>query len=274
MAPRASATDRTPAALRWLRWSRMLAHAAVAVFLLSLVYPRLAHARQRALLRWWSAKLLSILNVGTRLEGPPPARRERGAMIAANHVSWLDIFLISSVRPTRFIAKAEIRDWGLVGWIVDRSGTLFIRRDQLRDTARINGIVHGALAEGDCVGLFPEGMTTEGDVLLRFHSALFEPAVANDAHIHAAAIRYERLDGSLCREASFRGERTFMESMHLIIAEPRLVARIQFAPAIEPAGANRRDVAREAHKRVATLLDLAPADSAPRTTAGPRVASR
>ena len=252
----------------------MLAHAAVAVFLLSLVYPRLAHAKQRAMLRWWSAKLLGILNVTTRLEGPVPSRKEKGSMIAANHVSWLDIFLISSVRPTRFIAKSEIRDWGLVGWIVDRSGTLFIRRDQLRDMARINGIVHAALAEGDCVGLFPEGITTEGDVLLRFHSALFEPAVANEAHIHAAAIRYERIDGSLCREASFRGERTFMESLRLIIGEPRLVAHIRFAPAFEPAGARRREVAREAHERVARLLDLAPEGSAPRTAAGHRAASR
>lgn len=252
----------------------MLAHAAVAVFLLLSVYPRLAHARQRALLRWWSAKLLAILNVRPRIEGPRPAKRERGAMIAANHVSWLDIFLICSVRPTRFIAKAEIRDWGLVGWIVARSGTLFIRRDQLRDTARINGIVHAALAEGDCVGLFPEGVTTEGDVLLRFHAALFEPAVANEAHIHAAAIRYEKPDGALCREASFRGERTFMESLRLIIDERRIVARMRFAPAFEPAGSHRRDVAREAHQRVATLLDLAPADNAPRTGAGHRAASR
>jgi len=252
----------------------MLAHAAVAVLILSLVYPRLAHARQRALLRWWSAKLLRILNVAARVHGPPPAKRERGAMIAANHVSWLDIFLICSVRPTRFIAKAEIRDWGLVGWIVERSGTLFIRRDQLRDTARINGIVHAALAQADCVGLFPEGVTTEGDVLLRFHAALFEPAVANEAHIHAAAIRYGKADGSLCREASFRGERTFMESLRLIIAEPRIVADIRFAPAFEPGGAHRRDVARKAHERVATLLGLAPGDSAPRTAGGPRAASR
>ena len=165
-------------------------------------------------------------------------------------------------------------DADLAGWITERSGTLFIRRDQLRDMARINERVRAAMREGDCVGLFPEGLTTEGDVLLRFHSSLFEPAVANEAHIHAAAIRYERADGTLCREASFRGERTFMESLALIIGERAMTARIRFAPAFEADGAHRREVARMAHAKVATLLGLEPADSAPRTAAGPRAASR
>ena len=252
----------------------MAGHGALALVLLAAIYPHLRHDRQRSLTRWWSSKLLRILNVKVRVEGPPPSKRERGAMIAANHVSWLDVFLISSIRPTRFIAKSEIRSWGLAGWIVARSGTLFIRRDQLRDMARINGLVHAAIAEGDCVGLFPEGITTEGDELLRFHSALFEPAVANEAHVHAAAIRYEQPDGTLCREASFRGERTFMESLRLIIGERAMTARIRFAPAFEPDGAHRREVAREAHRRVATLLGLDPAGSAPGTAAGHRAASR
>ena len=252
----------------------MLGHATLALLLLGSIYPRLAHERQRSLTRWWASKLLRILNVTVRVEGPPPSKGERSAMIAANHVSWLDIFLISSIRPTRFIAKSEIRSWGVAGWITERSGTLFIRRDQLRDMARINERVRAAMREGDCVGLFPEGLTTEGDVLLRFHSSLFEPAVANEAHIHAAAIRYERADGTLCREASFRGERTFMESLALIIGERAMTARIRFAPAFEADGAHRREVARMAHAKVATLLGLEPADSAPRTAAGPRAASR
>jgi 1-acyl-sn-glycerol-3-phosphate acyltransferase len=249
-------------------------HAVLAIVLLSSIYPRLAPPRRRAVVGWWSGKLLRILNIRVRVEGLAPRAREHGAMIAANHVSWLDIFLVSSVRPTRFIAKSEIRDWGIVGWIAERTGTLFIRRDQLRDTARINALVHDALAGGDCVGLFPEGITTEGDMLHKFHTALFEPAVANEAHVHPAAIRYEKPDGSLCREASFRGERTFMESISLVIGERAMVARIAFAPVVETPGAHRRDVAREAQARIASLLGLeATAGKAPGTGAGPRAAS-
>jgi 1-acyl-sn-glycerol-3-phosphate acyltransferase len=234
----------------------MAGHAALAVFLLSTVYPRLSHDRRRRLLQWWSAKVLRILNVSMQIAGPAPGMHERGAMIAANHVSWLDIFLISSVRPTCFIAKDDVLDWGMVGWIVEASGTLFIRKGEWRHTVRISEIVGAALADGHCVGLFPEGVTTEGDTLLKFHSSLFQPAVANSAQVHPAAIRYERDDGTLCREMSFRGERTFSESLRLIIDEPAVVARITFAAPVETSGAHRRQVAADTRVRVAELLGL------------------
>ena len=252
----------------------MLLHAGVAALILRFVYPRVTYARRRALMRWWSRKLLRILNVTAHVEGDPPARGERAAMIAANHVSWVDIFLISSVRPTRFVAKSELRGWPVAGWIAERAGTLFIRRDQIRDMARIDAKVREALAHGDCVGLFPEGITTEGDELRKFHTSLFEPAVANGAHVHPAAIRYEHADGTLCRAMSFIGERTFMESIALIVRQRSVRARIMFAPAVETAGASRRDVAKAVETRVANLLALEPARNPPRTRADPRAELR
>ena len=221
----------------------MLAHGAVAGLLLRYAYPRIAPERRRALMGWWSGKLLRILNVHAHVRGEGPAAG--AVMIAANHVSWLDIFLISSVRPTRFIAKGEVRDWPIVGWIADKAGTLFVRRGQWRDTARINAKVHEALVEGDCLGLFPEGFTTEGDTLLCFHAALFAPAVANRALVRPTAIRYTKPDGALCREASFIGERSFMESLALIIGERRIDANLEFGEPIAT---------------VASLLGLSPPD--------------
>ena len=243
----------------------MLLHATTAALILRFVYPRVAHERHRALMRWWSAKLLRILNISTRVEGepPPPA----AAMIVANHVSWVDIFLISSVRPTRFVAKSEIRGWPIAGWIADRAGTLFIRRDQMRDMARIDARVREVLAEGDCVGLFPEGITTEGDELRKFHSSLFEPAVANGARVHPVAIRYEHPDGTLCRQMSFIGERTFMESVGLIVRQKAVHARIVFAAPVDTQGGSRRETASLVERRVASLLGLSPAGNRPNTRA-------
>ena len=244
----------------------MLMHAATAALILRFVFPRVAHERHRALVCWWSAKLLGILNIAPVVEGEPPP--QAAAMIVANHVSWVDIFLISSVRPTRFVAKSEIRGWPVAGWIAERAGTLFIRRDQMRDMARIDARVREMLAEGDCVGLFPEGITTEGDELRKFHSSLFEPAVANGARVHPAAIRYEHPDGSLCRQMSFIGERTFMESLGLIVRQRAVRARIMFAAPVETAGGSRREVASQVEARVATLLGLPRAGNPPSTRAG------
>jgi 1-acyl-sn-glycerol-3-phosphate acyltransferase len=246
----------------------MLAHAALAALLLRFAYPRISADRRRALTQWWSAKLIRILGITARVQGPVPRATERGAMIAANHVSWLDIFLISSVRPTRFIAKSEIRDWPGAGWIADRAGTIFIRRDQWRDTARINDKVHAALEARDCVGLFPEGITTEGDTLLKFHSSLFASSVANHAHVHPAAIRYQTRDGALCREISFAGDRSFMESLGLIIRQKSVVATLAFAAPVETEGTTRREVSEAARARVASLLGLEDPGTPPGRPAG------
>jgi 1-acyl-sn-glycerol-3-phosphate acyltransferase len=243
----------------------MAAHALVATAILRLVFPRAAAVRRRTLVGWWAAKLLRIVGVAVEVQGDPPGAGEVGAMIAANHVSWLDIFAVQAVRPTRFVAKSEVRDWPLAGWIAERAGTLFIRRGLRRDTARINDLVHAALAEGDCVGFFPEGTTTEGDTLLRFHTSLFEPAVANRAHVHPCAIRYEHADGTLCRALAYVGELSFMQSLGLAIRQRGVVARVRFAPAVETAGATRREVAAAARARVASLLGLASPDTPPRS---------
>ena len=252
----------------------MALHLLAGAAILRVVFPRATSERKRALVRWWSAKLLRIAGVATRVEGIPPAESESGAMIAANHVSWIDIFAISSVRPTRFIAKSEIRDWPVAGWVVERAGTIFIRRERRRDTARINDRVHAALAEGDRVGLFPEGTTTEGDTLQRFHSSLFEPAVANRAHVHPCAIRYEDAEGRLCRPMAYVGELSFMQSLGLVLRQRGVVARLAFAPAIETEGLTRREVAARAEAAVASLLGVAPPGTGPRTPPDPPAAPR
>jgi 1-acyl-sn-glycerol-3-phosphate acyltransferase len=252
----------------------MGAHAARAAFILRFVYPRASPRRRRALTQRWSARLLDILGIRPQLEGEPPPPGEAATMIAANHVSWIDIFLISSVRPTRFVAKSEIRAWPLAGWIADRAGTLFIQRDQMRDMARIDARVRAVMNEGDCVGLFPEGITTQGDELRKFHTSLFEPAVANAAHVHPVAIRYEHPDGTLCRELSFAGDVTFVESLELILRLRTVRARVMFAPVVNAAGASRRDVAKEVESRVASLLGLSCAGTAPRKGSDPPAAPR
>jgi len=252
---------------------RAVAHLGTAWMILRFAYPRASDERRRELYGQWSADLLRMLAVDLVVTGTPPAPGV-GVLIAANHVSWLDIMAISSVRPTRFIAKSEVRDWPVVGWVCEKAGTLFIRRTQRRDTGRINALVHAAIAAGDCVGLFPEGTTTEGDQLLKFHSSLFEPAVANDAVVYPAALRYEHVDGTLCRAAALAGEITFAQSLGLIARQRRIVARLSFGTPIATTGMHRRDVAQRALAQVASLLGLPSPDTPPQTAPDPPGAPR
>lgn len=222
---------------------------------------------------WWAAKLLRVVGVGTRVEGRPPGAAQSAAMIAANHVSWLDIFALQAAHPTRFVAKSEVRDWPLAGWIAQRAGTIFIRRGLKRDVTRINGLVHDALAAGDCVAIFPEGTTTEGDGLAKFHSSLFEPAAANRAHVHPCAIRYEHADGTLCRAVAYVGEISFMQSLALAIRQRGVVARLRFGAPLEAAGRHRRELAAACRESVASLLVPGTGGTRPRT-GGDREAER
>ena len=256
-------STRTPRLIRAIRWTRLLLHLASAFLTLRFAWPRANAARRHEIAVRWARNLLSILAIRVRCEGRPPPHARHGAMIAGNHVSWVDIFAIASVRHTRFIAKSEIRDWPLAGWLAEKSGTIFIRRARRHDTARINALVHDALAEGDCVGLFPEGTTTEGDRLLKFHSSLFEPAVANRARVYPVAVRYEHPDGSPLRAAAYVGDLTLAQSLGLLIRTRETIVRVAFAHPIEPDNLTRQQVAAEAHRRVASLLGLQTPGTAP-----------
>jgi len=256
-------STRTPRLIRAVRWTRLFLHLGTAFLTLRFVWPRADPQRRHEIAVRWAQDLLSILAIRVRCEGRPPPHGRKGAMIASNHVSWADIFAIASVRHTRFIAKSEIRDWPIAGWLAERSGTIFIRRARRHDTARINALVHGALAQGECVGLFPEGTTTEGDRLLKFHSSLFEPAVANRARVYPAAVRYEHPDGTPLRSAAYVGDLSFAQSLGLVVRTRETIVRVAFAPPIEPDELTRQQVAAEAHRRVASLLGLQTPGTAP-----------
>jgi 1-acyl-sn-glycerol-3-phosphate acyltransferase len=242
--------------VRAFRWSRMFLHVAQGLLVTGLVYPRVPpHIRARLTLAW-SAKLLRILNIVLTVHGARPAVGESKLFVVANHVSWLDIFVINAAQPSRFVAKSEIRDWPIAGWLCEAAGTIFVRRSKRSDTTRINNEIQVALAEGDTVAIFPEGTTTSGDRLLKFHTSLFEPAVSNAAIVSPAAIRYYNEAGEPSATTTFIGETTFGESLSAIIAARRLIADITFAPAIVAAGCTRRDVAVAAENAIAAILDV------------------
>jgi 1-acyl-sn-glycerol-3-phosphate acyltransferase len=232
----------------------MAAHTAAGALILRFIYPRTSRSRHAHLMRAWSAKLLRILCVHACVEGDAPDT-QGATMFVANHVSWLDIFVIASVRGTRFVAKSEVRDWPFVGWIVEKAGTLFLKREARRDLARMGEAVHAALAAHDCVGLFPEGTTTEGDHVLKFHGSLFEPAIRNAVRIVPVALRYETREGTLCANASFAGEITFMQSFARVVRERRIVARIAFLEPVEAAGCERRSLAVDVRERIVSRLE-------------------
>ncbi|MBL8512817.1 MAG: 1-acyl-sn-glycerol-3-phosphate acyltransferase, partial [Betaproteobacteria bacterium] len=127
--------DRVPFFVRWWRWTRFLTHVVVAVAMVGLVFPRVSAHRRNRLTGWWAKKLLRIMGIVLSPHGALPAVDAKNLIIASNHVSWVDIFVISAAHPALFIAKSEIRDWPIAGFLCERAGTSFLRRARRRDTA-------------------------------------------------------------------------------------------------------------------------------------------
>lgn len=228
------------------------------------LFPFLDRAEREKRLVRWSGIMLAIVGVRVVTRGRPPAVRGGGALIVANHVSWLDIHVIHSLLPARFISKAEVRNWPVIGWLADKAGgTLFLERTRKSDARRMNAVMADLLREGDCLALFPEGTTSDGSELLPFYPSLFQPAVDAGVTLWPARIRYLDSAGKHSTEAAYYGDMTMLESFRKIVAARRLVAEIEFLPTISARGLPRRALAAQTEAAIRATWDDAGRDSRP-----------
>ena len=251
----ASVARRRPLRLpsRSLRAARTFAHVLRGLATTTFVFPFVSAERRRALTQRWSVRLLRVLRVECRVAGPL-ALREGNLLLVANHVSWLDIFVLNALHPVRFVAKADIARWPVAGRLVRGAGTLFIERARRRDTHRVNRIVADALAGGDVVAVFPEGTTSYGDGVLPFKSSLLQPIVDAAGHLQPLALRYRGHDGAHTTAPSYVGDDPFIASFWRVCGEARLVVEVVPLAPIEAAGRHRRMLARDAEAAIRGVL--------------------
>lgn len=247
--------------MRIYRLLRLAAHLCQGVATTALVFPRVALPRRQALVRRWSARLLAILNVDLHVRGWPAGGLPGNVLIVANHISWLDIFVIDAVQPSRFVGKAELRRWPLIGRLIAGCGTLFIERGRRREAHRINDDARAVLAAGDVIAIFPEGTTTDGGVLLPFHGSLLQPVIDAQGHVQPMAIRYRGSGGARSAAAAYVGDTSFVASLWRLLRERETSVLLDLAPLLVAKGRHRRDLARDAETAIHRVL--APAANAP-----------
>ena len=224
------------------------------------IFP-LCTARHRLRVKgWWSQALLEIL--GLRLEAAvdhvPP-----GSMLVANHISWLDIFVINAALPAAFVAKDDVRHWPLVGWLAGANDTVFLRRGSRKHAALINGAIGDILARGHHVAVFPEGTTTDGTQVLHFHGALIQPALTAGRPVVPLAISYWEPDGSRSLAPRYDGDISLGQCLGAILARRRLTARLVALPALGAQGEDRRAVAQAARQAICAGAGLPPPNNRP-----------
>lgn len=260
---------RAPALIRHIvRLALLALHTATGVVLAALALPWLGARQRDALILAWSRMLLGLL--GVRAVVSPAPTVPGGALLVCNHVSWLDVFVIFLARRVHFVSKSEVRAWPVAGWLAQKAGTLFLERGRRADTLRINASMAALLRDGAWVAVFPEGTTSDGRILRRFLPSLLQPAVDLDCPVVPAAVRYRTLDGAYTAAPAYVDRMSLWHSLLAITGAPGLVAELRFGEPIPPNG-HRRDLAAAAEAATARLLGTAPADTAPRTPAGPPV---
>jgi len=250
----------TPALIRGVRLTRAVAHIFEGLATTAIVFPFASHGSRGRMVQRWSQRLLRILAVEFE-HGGLPADIPQRVLIVANHISWLDIFVLNTLQPSRFIAKSDIKRWPVIGLLVGSVGTLFVDRTRRRDAARINAQVENALAAGDVIALFPEGTTTYGRELLPFHGSLLQPVIEARGYVLPAAIRYTHVDGTHSDAPSYVGEMSLIGSVRQLLRARRTRVRLHLGVPLATAGRHRREVAAEARRFIHAALEL-PADEA------------
>ena len=236
-----------------LRLARVFLHLFEGLATCALLFPFVGGARRELLVRSWSRRLLGICQVRVTVDGAPLSH----ALLAANHVSWLDIFLINAVAPSRFVAKAEIRAWPVLGWLVAQAGTVFLARGKRRDLrATFQGIVD-QLQQGGRVAFFPEGTTAAQGSLLPFHANLFEAAIDAGVPVQPLTLAYLDAADRYHAGVDFSGDISFATSMLTILKGPPVHAHLVWLAPIGSNAGKRRELSAATSAAIGEALSRA-----------------
>ena len=167
----------------------------------------------------WATHISKALGVDAVVETPLP---ERGALIVANHRSYIDLCATMSLMPVSFTAKAELRRWPLMGWAAGVGGTVFVDRSSPESRDRTREIIRERLDKGLSMVVFPEGTTFEGPGLLEFRPGIFRLAAAGGFPVVPAAIWYEE------REDAWVGDDTFIGHFLRVFRKPVVRVHVSY----------------------------------------------
>ncbi|NLC23247.1 MAG: 1-acyl-sn-glycerol-3-phosphate acyltransferase [Oxalobacter sp.] len=246
----------------YFRILKMLLHAFSAVLTGIFRYPSWTPEKQREYIQNWSRKLFRI--IGIQITVINEHLLAPHALIVSNHLSWLDIFLINTAQPSRFIAKDSIRSWPLIGWLATRAGTVYLKRNNARDLRNTFRALVTHLHQGEYFVFFPEG-TSGGSQnrLLPFHSNLFEAAIEAGAPVQPCVLHYVDENDHFHPSIESETKLSLVDNIMRVLNTDTIRAELTILPVIESAGMQRRVLSQQAHEVIQTELKKHPAYKGP-----------
>ncbi len=221
---------------------RIIFHVLSGLIKVTFLFPFLNVASKDLRIKKWSYMLLKICKINLKIKNLEFNNDANSSIIICNHISWLDIFVINSKNPCRFIAKSEIRSWPVIGWLCKQTGTIFIYRSKQKDIKRIFLDIIKIIHKGERVAFFPEGTTSPQGKIRDFHSSLFESAIKTRSTIQPYAIRYLKTSGGFNNKVEYIGNITLFESLLNILKEESIIVELIQLPTINSDRLNRREL--------------------------------
>jgi 1-acyl-sn-glycerol-3-phosphate acyltransferase len=211
--------------------------------------PRRAALFRRRVRALWYSLLARILGLKVRRSGELMATP---GLMVSNHISWLDIMVLGSQYPFDFVAKQEVSTWPVVGFLARHSGTLFVRRGDTHSTRATAEDMAWRLRRGHYLVLFPEGTSSPGHEVLRFHPRLFQPALLVNAPVQAVALAYR---GEARNLAPFVDDDEFLPHLWKLLAIRAIEVDVVFCATVAPNRFDRNGLARHTHSQIVAALE-------------------
>ena len=215
---------RTAGRLCWFLWELV-----VVILNYFLTAARAPKEKQRLERAAWlsrsSRRHLKIFGYSASVSGDIPRR----GLLICNHLGYLDVLAISAVTPAVLVSKAEVRNWPLFGWFAVISGTVFVDRERRTQVGEVNREIEAALADGALVVLFPEGTSSNGEIVRPFRTSLLEPAAHGSHEISVGWIHYELEDGDARQEVCYWGDHAFLPHLLNMFGKKKIRATVRFA---------------------------------------------
>jgi len=195
--------------------------------------PRMANIKKKVI-RYWSKILLLLIRLRVICKGEKNELPEYPFIVVANHISWVDIFVLLSVLPISFIAKIEIKKWFFLGYLVEMAGTIFIDRNRRKSLSEVaKKIIQKSADQKKSFAFFPEGKTSSGKTIQKFHSGLFSLFFENQGlTLLPVLIKYKKND-VFTEACAYVGDMTLLESVVKIIKNSNLSAEVHIMPVNE-----------------------------------------
>jgi 1-acyl-sn-glycerol-3-phosphate acyltransferase len=233
------------------KFLRVIAQVLRGYWTIRTLFPKLSDEQQARYVEVWARGMLAIIGIEVRVKGHPASGP---VLMAANHISWLDILVMHAACHCRFVAKSEIRGWPLVGVLTTGGGSLYIERGSNRDAMRLVHQMTAALQQGQVLAVFPEGGTGDGVTLRPFHANLLQAAISAGAPIQPIALQF--LDAQTQQTSlapCYRDTDTLVSSLWRTLCAPPLLAQVRYGESQIAQGRNRREWAIDLQETVAHL---------------------